>query len=117
MTNIAPLMTKRSTNGREQPAQPIALVCVSRHVRPGQVQKEPDKLTMVGGKWAWCPSGAGDGHEWQAVKAGSLNALRVQLVEVSRLVDVALDNTGDSTKAESTKARKTNRPRSRAKKR
>jgi len=50
---------------------------------------------MVGGKWAWCPSGAGDGHEWQAVKAGSLNALRVQLVEVSRLVDVALDNTGD----------------------
>ena len=109
-------MTKRSSNGREQPAQPIALVCVSRHLRPGAVQKEPDKLTMVGGKWAWCPTGAGAGHEWQPVKAGALNALRVQLVEVSRLVDVALDNTGESTKAESTKARKTSRP-SRAKKR
>ena len=105
-------MTKRSTNGREQPAQPIALVCVSRHVRPGAVQKEPDKLTMVGGKWAWCPSGAGDGHEWQAVKAGSLNALRVQLVEVSRLVDVALNHPDESMKTP-----KTNRPRSRAKKR
>ena len=106
-------MTKRSANGREQEsAQPIALVCVSRHARPGAVQKEPDKLTMVRGKWAWCPSGAGAGHDWQTVKAGSLNALRVQLVEVSRLVDVALDNPGESTET-----RKTSQPRSRAKKR
>ena len=105
-------MTKLSSNGREQPARPIALVCVSRHARPGAVQKDPDKLTMVRGKWAWCPAGAGAGHDWQAVKAGSLNALRVQLVEVSRLVDVALDNP-----RESTETRKTNRPRSRAKSR
>jgi len=110
LTNIAPLMKKRSTNGREQPAQPIALVCVSRHVRPGAVQKEPDKLTMVRGKWAWCPSGARAGHEWQVVKAGSLNALRVQLAEVSRLVDVALDNPGVSAQTP-----KTTRPRSRKK--
>ena len=112
MTNIAPLMTKRSTKSREQPARPIALVCVSRHARPGAVQKDPDKLTMVRGKWAWCPAGAGAGHDWQAVKAGSLNALRVQLVEVSRLVDVALDKAGESTEV-----RKMNRPRSRTKKR
>lgn len=106
-------MTKRSSNGRDhQPAQPIALVCASPHARHGAVQKEPDKLTMVRGKWAWCPSGAGSDHEWQPVKAGSLNALRVQLVEVSRLVDVALNNPGASTQT-----RKTSRPRSRAKKR
>jgi hypothetical protein len=67
---------------------------------------------MVRGKWAWCPSGGGAGHEWQAVKAGSLNALRVQLVEVSRLVDVALNSPGESTET-----RKTDRPRSRAKRR
>jgi hypothetical protein len=106
-------MTKRSTKSREhQPTRPIALVCVSRHARPGAVQKEPDKLTMVRGKWAWCPSGAGSGHDWQPVKAGSLNALRVQLVEVSRLVDVALDNSPESTATP-----KTNKPRSRAKRR
>ena len=103
-------MTKRSSNGR--PAQPIELVCVSPHARDGAVQKDPDKLTMVRGKWAWCPSGAGAGHEWQPVKAGSLNALRVQLVEVSRLVDVALNHPGESAKTQ-----KTNWPRSRAKKR
>jgi len=105
-------MTKRSTNGREHPPRPIALVCVSPHARPGAAQKEPDKLTMVRGKWAWCPSGAGAGHDWQAVKAGSLNALRAQLVEVSRLVDVALNKPRRSTEAP-----KANRPRPRAKRR
>jgi hypothetical protein len=106
-------MTKRSTKSREhQPARPIALVCISPHARRGAVQKEPDKLTMVRGKWAWCPSGAGAGHDWQPVKAGSLNALRVQLVEVSRLVDLALNNPRESTATP-----KTNAPRSRAKKR
>jgi hypothetical protein len=85
-------MRKRS-NGREQPlARPIALVCISKHEPPGPAAKEPDKLTTVRGKWAWCPSGATAGHDWQPVKAGSLNALRVQLVEVSRLVDVAINS-------------------------
>jgi hypothetical protein len=104
-------MPKRSAKSREQHARPIALVCVSPHVRHGAVQNDPDKLTMVRGKWAWCPSGAGAGHEWRAVKAGSLNALRAQLAEVSRLVDVALNN----HPRESTEARKASRPRSRAK--
>jgi len=99
LTTIRPLMTKRTAKGREQPARPIALVCISRHARAGAAQKEPDKLTQVRGKWAWCPSGAGAGHEWQAVKAGSLNALRLQLAEVSRLVDVALNNPLQSTDA------------------
>jgi hypothetical protein len=76
------------------------------------VQEDPDKLTMVRGKWAWCPAGAGAGHDWQPVKAGSLNALRVQLVEVSRLVDVALDNPPESTATP-----KTNKLSSRAKRR
>ena len=105
-------MTKRSTNGREHPPRPIALVCVSPHARHGAVQKEPDKLTMVRGKWAWCPAGAGAGHEWQPVKPGSLNALRIQLVEVSRLVDVALNKPQGSTAA-----RRTTEPSSRRKKR
>jgi hypothetical protein len=109
-------MTKRAAKsnlkGRELPARPIGLVCISPHTRDGAVQKEPDKLTMVRGKWAWCPSGAGAGHDWQAVKAGSLNALRVQLAEVSRLVDVALNNPRQSTAAP-----KANRPRPRAKRR
>ena len=103
-------MPKRSAKSREQHARPIALVCVSPHVRHSAVQKDPDKLAMVRGKWAWCPSGAGAGHEWRAVKAGSLNALRVQLAEVSRLVDVALNNPSQSTEAP-----KASRPRSRAK--
>jgi hypothetical protein len=106
-------MPKRRTKRREhQPTQPIELVFVRRHTRPGAVQKEPDKLTMVRGKWAWCPSGAGAGHDWQAVKAGSLNALRVQLVEVSRLVDVALNEPRESTAPP-----KNNGPKLRSKKR
>jgi hypothetical protein len=105
-------MTKRSIKSREQLRQPIALVCVSPHLRPGAVQKEPDKLKMVRGKWAWCPAGAGAGHDWQAVKAGSLNALRVQLVEVSRLVDVALNHPRQATET-----RKATESRTRARKR
>lgn len=106
-------MKKRSTNGRVQlPARPIALVCVSRHEFPGPLAKEPDKVTMVRGKWAWCPSGADAGHDWRPVKSGSLNALRAQLVEVSRLVDIALSNPRDLTAAA-----KGNKPRSRAEKR
>jgi len=103
-------MKKRTTKSREQrQARPIALVCVSRHERADPPAKEPDKLTMVRGKWAWCPFGAEAGHDWQAVAAGSLNALRVQLVEVSRLVDVALNATPPPKRARNT----TKRPRSR----
>lgn len=92
MTTIAPLMRRRGTEGRTRtPAKPIALVCVSKHER-GAAAKDPDKLTIVRDKWAWCPTGGAAGHRWQPVKAGSLNALRVQLVEVSRLVDVALSD-------------------------
>ena len=106
-------MTKPSTSGREhQPDRPIELVCVSQHAHPGAVQKEPDELTMLRGKWAWCPFGAGAGHEWQPVEAGSLNALRAQLVEVSRLVDVALDKPRESPTAPKIKG-----PRPRAKRR
>lgn len=105
-------MTKRSSTAREhEPTRLIELVCVSRHARHGAVQKEPDKLMMVRGKWAWCPTGVRAGHDWQPVKAGSLNALRTQLVEVSRLVDVAMNNPGESTETRKT----TNRPKSRAK--
>ena len=114
MTTIRPLMKKPTTKSREQrPARPIALVCVSRHEPAGPQAKEPDKLTLVRGKWAWCPSGAEDGHEWQATAAGSLNALRVQLVEVSRLVDVALNTPPSPNGARN----KTKRSRSRDKQR
>jgi hypothetical protein len=100
LTTIRPLMKKRSTTNRERlPARPIALVCVSPHKQAGPLAKEPDKLTMVRGKWAWCPSGAAAGHDWKPVASGSLNALRVQLVEVSRLVDVALNNNGAAQRA------------------
>jgi len=103
MASIRPLMKKRSTTSREgRPARPIALVCVSRHKDAGPQAKEPDKLTMVRRKWAWCPSGAGAGHEWKPVAAGSLNPLRVQLVEVSRLVDVALNANGAAKRASKT---------------
>ena len=109
MTNIRPLMKKRSITSRGQPTRPIALVCVSPHKPAGHQAKEPDKLTMVRGKWAWCPSGAAAGHDWKPVASGSLNALRVQLVEVSRLVDVALSINGATKKARKT----TKKPRSR----
>lgn len=107
-------MKKRTAKrGDHLPARPIALVCVSRHERAGPQAKEPDKLTMIRGKWAWCPSGAEAGHDWQAVAAGSLNALRVQLVEVSRLVDVALNDTGAPKKARNTTKRPMSRRRQR----
>jgi hypothetical protein len=110
MATIRPLMKKPRTTSRQgSPARPIALVCVSPHEHAGPQAKEPDKLTMVRGKWAWCPSGADAGHEWKPVAAGSLNALRVQLVEVSRLVDVALNSNGVEKKARKT----TKKPRSR----
>src|SRR5687768_15086038 len=110
LTTIPPPMKKRSTTRRERPpARPIALVCVSRHMQSGPQATEPDKLTKVRGKWAWCPSSAASGHEWKPVESGSLNALRVQLVEVSRLVDVALNSNGEQKKAKKT----TKKPRSR----
>ena len=109
LSTIRPLMKKRSIASRGQPTRPIALVCVSPHKPAGPQAKAPDKLTMVRGKWAWCPSGAATGHQWTPVAAGSLNALRVQLVEVSRLVDVALNaNGGPKTASKATK-----KPRSR----
>lgn len=110
MITIRPLMTKQTIKGDEHlPSRPIALVCVSRHERSSSVAKDPDKLTTIRGKWAWCPSGAEAGHDWQAVAPGSLNALRVQLVEVSRLVDVALNGSAAPKKPRSA----TKRPRSR----
>ena len=109
LTTIRPLMKKRSITSRGQPTRPIALVCISPHKVAGPQAKEPDKLTMVRGKWAWCPSGAGARHDWKPVAAGSLNALRVQLVEVSRLVDVALNANGAAKSASKT----TKKPKSR----
>jgi hypothetical protein len=105
-------------NSAHLPAQPIELVCVSPHKHAGPLAKEPDKLTTIRGKWAWCPSGAQAGHDWKPVASGSFNDLRVQLAEVSRLVDVAL-NTGRPAKKEARvptrTTSKTNRPRSRGK--
>lgn len=93
MATIRPLMKKPPTTSRQaSPDRQIALVCVSPHKHADPLAKEPDKLTMVRGKWAWCPSGATAGHEWKPVASGSLDALRVKLVEVSRLVDVALNS-------------------------
>jgi hypothetical protein len=113
LTNIDPLMKKPSgKNGTLAPARPIALVCVSKHKPAGPQAKEPDKLAMIRGKWAWCPSGAETGHDWKPVASGSLNDLRVQLVEVSRLVDVALN-----TKPVAKKPNKATQTRSRTKQR
>jgi hypothetical protein len=109
LTTIRPLVKKRSVTSRGQPTRPIALVCVSPHKPAGAQATAPDKLMMVRGKWAWCPSGAAAGHQWTPVAAGSLNALRVQLVEVSRLVDVALNSNGAARRAGKT----TKKPRSR----
>jgi hypothetical protein len=86
-------------NSAHLPAQPIELVCVSPHKHAGPLAKEPDKLTTIRGKWAWCPSGAQAGHDWKPVASGSFNDLRVQLAEVSRLVDVALNTGRPATKA------------------
>lgn len=103
LTTIRPSMMKRTTTRRERPpARPIALVCVSTHEQGAPQAAEPDKLTQIRGKWAWCPSGAASGHDWKAVESGSLNALRVQLVRVSRLVDVALNSNGAAKKARKT---------------
>lgn len=96
-------MKKRSGTSRErQSTRPITLVCVSPHKPGGSQAKEPDKLMQVRGKWAWCPSGAASRHDWKPVAAGSLDALRVQLLEVSRLVDVALTTNGVAKKASKT---------------
>jgi hypothetical protein len=114
-------MKKRSTTRRERPpARPIALVCVSPHEQAGPQATEPDTLIKVRGKWAWCPSGAASGHEWRGVASGSFNALRTQLVEVSRLVDVALNSprAGNAATGVVKKASKTaNIPKSRGRRR
>ena len=117
MTTIRPL-TKKSTATNRAPARPITLVCVSLHKPAGAQAKEPDKLKTIRGRWAWCPAGAATGHDWKPVASGSLNALRTQLVEVSRLVDVALNTDGPAKRAPRVAKRtlsNTNRPRSRGK--
>lgn len=109
---------KRSTAKNGSAARPITLVCVSPHKQAGPQAKEPDKLKTIRGKWAWCPFGATTGHDWTPVASGSLNALRVQLVEVSRLVDVALNTDRPAKRATpvaKTASSGTNRPRSRGK--
>ena len=118
LTSI-PLM-KRSTakSGAQPSARPIEVVCVSPHKNTDTQAAEPDKLTMIRGKWAWCPSGAETGHDWKPVESGSLNELRVQLAEVSRLVEVALNTDGTAkrpTPVAKRAASKTNRSRSRGK--
>jgi len=105
-------------SGTQAPVRPIGLVCVSRHKNAGAQAAEPDKLTMIRGKWAWCPAGAETGHDWKAVESGSLDELRVQLVEVSRLVDVALNTNGPAkrpTPIAKRATRNTDRPTSRGK--
>lgn len=108
------MKTSTAKNGAQ--ARPITLVCVSAHKQAGPQAKEPDKLKKIQGKWAWCPSGAATGHEWKPVASGSLNALRMRLVEVSRLVDVALNIEPSANRATPVAKRagsRTNRPRSR----
>ena len=40
-----------------------------------------EQLTMNEDRWAYCPSGAGDGHRWQATGGMSLATLRRRLAE------------------------------------
>ena len=118
LPSIPPMKKPTAKSAAQTPARPIELVCVSPHKNAGAPPAEPDKLTMIRGKWAWCPAGAETGHDWKPVESGSLNELRVQLVEVSRLVDVALNTNGPAkrpTPVAKRATRNTSRPRSRGK--
>lgn len=87
----AAFVGKRIANGdRRPPSTPIELVCVSTHGGGGPSAAPTDVLKRVDGRWAWCPRGGRSAHQWQQATAGSLNAMRDQLAELSRLVGVAL---------------------------
>ncbi|HYK98426.1 MAG TPA: hypothetical protein VEU77_08550 [Candidatus Acidoferrales bacterium] len=40
-----------------------------------------EQLTMHKDRWAYCPSGAGEGHRWQATGGMNLTTLRQRLAE------------------------------------
>ena len=47
----------------------IELVCVAKaHAIP----KESGTVRVVEGRWAFCPAGSPDGHEWQAIAKTAL---------------------------------------------
>lgn len=50
-----------------------------QHQRPARfalgAATSPNPITLHVGKWAYCPSGVRDGHEWIAIVPGTLTLL------------------------------------------
>ena len=98
------------SNGPRLPDKPIELVCVSTQADGRPAADPTNGLTRVDGRWAWCPRGGRTAHAWQRVTAGSLNAMRDQLAELSRLVGVVLETPVKPARAPKGVARGKRRP-------
>ncbi|HKY49800.1 MAG TPA: hypothetical protein VJP45_00940 [Candidatus Limnocylindria bacterium] len=55
----------------------IHFVCIADAHVTSERRSDSDTLTVVSGRWAFCPSDAkAEGHEWQETEGLSIEALR-----------------------------------------
>jgi hypothetical protein len=55
----------------------IYYVCIADAHATREHRSSSDTLTVVSGRWAFCPSDAkGEGHEWQETEGVTIEALR-----------------------------------------
>jgi hypothetical protein len=60
----------------------IHYVCITDAHATRERRSSSDTLTVVSGRWAFCPSDAkGQGHEWQETEGVTIEALRSGLAK------------------------------------
>ncbi len=60
----------------------IHYVCIAGAHATRERKSSSDTLTVVSGRWAFCPSDAkGEGHEWQETEGVTIEALRSGLTK------------------------------------
>jgi hypothetical protein len=72
----------------------IQFVCIADAHATAERRSSSDTLTVVSGRWAYCPSDAkGQGHEWQETDGVTLEALRSGLPK-GRLAQLPAEDRG-----------------------
>lgn len=60
----------------------VHYVCIADAHSTRERRSASDTLTVVSGRWAFCPSDAkGEGHEWQETEGVTIEALRSGLTK------------------------------------
>jgi hypothetical protein len=60
----------------------VHYVCIADAHATRERRSSSDMLTVVSGRWAFCPSDAkGEGHEWQETPGVTIEALRSGLAK------------------------------------